>query len=110
MDESKIPPVSDPIWAQWAAPLLEFISQGPKDWKAIHVWRRQVKMNEELLRNCLAWLEKYHHVRCLDDGKGGIRWVAHAWSRRPKRATKRDAMDEVHLNVNKAPAREGLVR
>lgn len=81
-DESKAPPVSSPVWREWSAPLLAFLDSGPQHWKAIHKWRKRVRMNEALMRNCLAWLEEHNQVQCLDDGAGDIRWVSRDWMRR----------------------------
>lgn len=81
-DESKAPPVSSPVWREWSAPLLTFLDGAPRDWKAMHAWRKKRRMNEALLRNCLAWLEEHHQVKCLEDSSEGIRWVSRAWMRR----------------------------
>jgi uncharacterized protein YjeT (DUF2065 family) len=53
--DDKSPPVSDPRWAEWSKPLLEYLA-APHTWKEM---RASVRMPEDKLRNCLIWLEIY---------------------------------------------------
>lgn len=75
--EERVPAVSSPVWSEWSAALLKFLSEGPKTWPQIHVWRKG-KMGEGKIRNCVAWLEEKKRVVCFqrDDV---IHWVSLSW-------------------------------
>jgi hypothetical protein len=72
--EVRIPIVSDPVWAEWTAPLLDFLEE-PRSWKALHQWRKAQRVSGDLFRNMLAWLEDAGVA--LSEGKGkAVRWMA----------------------------------
>lgn len=56
MKTKKQPALTDPCWPERCAPLLCFLSE-PRDWPALKLWRKTVRVNECDLRNNLAYLE-----------------------------------------------------
>ena len=80
-DESRYPPISDPVWAEWSAPVLVFLDGGPRTWPDIHAWRKRVRFSDGLLRHCVAWLEDRRLVRGFQR-EGDVRWVSVDWLRR----------------------------
>jgi len=70
-----MPPVSDPRWAEWSAPLLEYLTEAPRTWKQLERWRKSQGVSGFLFRNCLAWLEDAGVA--LSEGKGKrVKWTA----------------------------------
>ncbi len=72
--------MKDPIWAEWSAPVLAQIDAKPCSWPDLHAWRKKVRMNEALLRNCVAWLEHSKIIRSLEKD-GHVRWISYTWLR-----------------------------
>lgn len=56
------PPLTDPRWPALAAPLIEFLEQGPQSWPAIHVWGKQTGYGPNLVRHLIAWAEHHHYA------------------------------------------------
>lgn len=52
------PPISDPVWEALSRPLLDFLIEGPKDWRALNSWAHSTKLGATALRQRLAWLEQ----------------------------------------------------
>lgn len=72
--DERIPIVSDPVWAEWSAPLLDFLDE-PRSWKELHRWRKAKKLSGDRFRNMLAWLEDAGAAR--SEGKDeAVRWAA----------------------------------
>ncbi len=72
-DEGRSPPVKDPVWVKWSAPILEFLTE-PRTWADLHGWRSQTGMGEGLFRNCIAWLE--NSAKAFSFKRGGITYWA----------------------------------
>lgn len=53
---SRVPPMKDPIWAEWTKGVLRFLDH-PRDWIAIARWCRD-HMTQDKFRHCIAWLEE----------------------------------------------------
>jgi len=75
--DADTPPMSDPVWAEWSAPLLEFLLKRPRSWTELETWRRSRRVNGYLLRNCLAWLEEAGAARSEGTGKD-LLWIGWA--------------------------------
>lgn len=73
MDDTKVPPVSDSRWRDWAAPLLEFLKE-PRTWREIDSWGIRKGHGETYIRHLIAWLEDKHLAYSYDDGKT-LRWL-----------------------------------
>jgi len=63
----------DPRWAEWSAPLLDYLVEKPRTWKGLEAWRRSQGVSGYLFRNCLAWLEDAGVVRSEGSGKR-VKW------------------------------------
>lgn len=74
------PPVADPRWAEWSAPLLGFL-EDPRTWDDLFDWadRQKPKMGPNRLRNCLCWLEGQGLVLGEEDDGGAIIWKKTEW-------------------------------
>lgn len=53
-----IPEVTDPSWVQIASPVLPWLAEQDRDWKALRGWAKKHKMTLDFFRNVLAWLEE----------------------------------------------------
>jgi len=51
----RIPPSGDPRWAQWTAPLQEFLTSA-RDWRALKAWGRNRGFSNMGVRHLIAWL------------------------------------------------------
>jgi hypothetical protein len=71
----QIPPVGDPRWEGWCAPLEEFLSEAPRTWDELNEWQRKNKVRPSLLLQMLCWLEFNHRVVAVTDG-GPTLWFA----------------------------------
>ena len=69
-----VPPTSDPRWAEWSAPLLEYLTEASRTWEELEAWRRSQGASGFLFRNCLAWLEDAGVARSEGSGKR-VKWV-----------------------------------
>jgi hypothetical protein len=58
------PELCDPSWLHESRPLLEFIStrEGFASWSELYTWARVTRVNENKLRNLLAYLEHNHEA------------------------------------------------
>jgi hypothetical protein len=65
------PPITDPRWKDWAAPVKEYLSE-PRTWAQLLKWARETHLNGSLLRNCLAWLE--HNRMAASTNKRPVVW------------------------------------
>jgi len=74
MVEEEAPPILDPRWAEWSAPLLEFIIKAPRTWKQLHVWRSRNGMTAFRVRQCIAWLEDAGAIYSEGSGKR-LKWI-----------------------------------
>jgi len=70
-----MPPMSDPRWAEWSAPLLKYLTAAPRTWTELESWRRARGVSAYLFRNCLAWLEDAGVARSEGNGKR-VKWTA----------------------------------
>jgi hypothetical protein len=53
----RVPRANDPSWATASRPLREFLDhEKGRSWDDILEWAKKSKMDEELVRNMLAWL------------------------------------------------------
>jgi hypothetical protein len=57
VDEAKAPTGSDPRWAAWSRPVLEFLAT-PQSWRGINKWCRERRFGAVKIRHCVAWLEE----------------------------------------------------
>lgn len=71
--DNRIPPISDPIWAEWSQPIFKFLSE-PRTWEALNKFQRQTWLTESVFRHCLAWLEDQGRVRAVLRGDD-VRWA-----------------------------------
>ena len=69
MADEEAPPIIDPVWAEWSAPLLEFLIKAPRTWKQINKWREKNGMTGFRVRQCVAWLEDAGAIRSEGSGK-----------------------------------------
>ncbi len=51
------PPVTDPRWSNWAAPLLEFLEETPRPWSVLRAWAKRTGYGSNLVRQTIAWAE-----------------------------------------------------
>lgn len=72
--DETVPPMSDPVWVDWSAPLLEFLVARPRTWTELEKWRVSQGVSGFRLRNCLAWLEDAGAARSEGTGKA-IKWT-----------------------------------
>lgn len=70
----RFPPISDPRWAEWTAPLLEYLRGGPRTWAALETWRQTQHVSGFMFRNYLAWLEDAGVAQSEGTGKR-VKWV-----------------------------------
>lgn len=66
-------PVTDSRWEETAQPVFEFLKE-PRTWVALHAFRRTIRMDEWILRNCLAWLEAQGRAMSFKR-KGVVIWA-----------------------------------
>jgi hypothetical protein len=59
------PPVNDPRWERWTAPLAAFLAR-PRTWEQLCAWAREHDVSRVLLKHLLAWLSL--HDRISGDG------------------------------------------
>lgn len=76
-DDSKAPPVTDPRWAGWSAPVLAMLSE-PRGWPEMELWAKQQRMGGAALRQCLAWLEGEGLAQSISS-TDTILWVKVGW-------------------------------
>jgi hypothetical protein len=77
-EDERTPPIADPIWEKWSAPLLRFLYAAPRTWPEIHAWREATDFRELHLRHCIAWLEDRHLAKAIEHD-GVVAWVAQSW-------------------------------
>lgn len=51
----RIPPSSDPRWAEWSKPLAKFLAE-PRPWPEIKKWARDKGIGIGMVQQQLAWL------------------------------------------------------
>ena len=73
MENINAPPVADPAWDTVAQPILNFLIE-PRSWPDLLSWARINKVNGNLLRNALAWLEVKNRAGSAVAENGRIYW------------------------------------
>lgn len=81
---TRVPPIGDPRWSQWAKPLLEFLMT-PRDWKALTEWSKKTGVGGNMLRQLLAWAEHNGKAQAYYRHDETILWsTVTSTSRRPR--------------------------
>jgi hypothetical protein len=68
------PPASDPRWAEWSKPVAAYLSE-PRSWADLRAWSRKERINGNLLRHILAWLEEHRLASSRNQGRALV-WIS----------------------------------
>jgi hypothetical protein len=94
----KPPPTSDPVWAELAGPLLEFLAEA-RTWRELYDWSRQVHYGESLLTHVLAWADQERHIESFyektSENKTELVWIVGIARRLERRKRKRPVFGEL---------------
>lgn len=75
------PTAADPRWSKWSKPIWEFLCDAPRTWDEVVAFGRQLRDDdlpkgsycEELVKQCVAWLELFRMAYTTRDAVRGFR-------------------------------------
>ncbi len=69
-------------WRALTAPVLGFLEEEPRNWKALNQWAKEARFGKSRIRHALAWLEQRGEASTFTQVEGRretVYWASAAW-------------------------------